>query len=235
MENNIKSIIVWGDSILKGVMSGESASKRFEIVDENSLKIASEKLGIEIINKSVFGSFLSKTQRIQLRDLNKGTTADACIIESGGNDCDYDWALVSENPDIAHNTRCPLPDFMRILDEMVVAARNAKITPILMTMPPLVGDWWFENICIDQNRSAIEKFVGKDIYSLYRRHELYSLKIAEYARVHNVFLVDMRQAMLEHSDYRTLMCKDGIHPNLEGYKYMATVWERELPKVKKEF
>jgi lysophospholipase L1-like esterase len=41
--------------------------------------------------------------------------------------------------------------------------------------------------------------------------------------------------MLSAPDYRDLMCLDGIHPNEEGYKYMATIWEQELPKIKKEF
>lgn len=234
MENGINSIIVWGDSILKGVVSGENESKRFEIIENDSLTLANKSLNLEIINKSVFGSFLSKIQRTQLRDINKGLTVDACIIESGGNDSDYDWALVSQDPDAPHTTRCPLPDFERILLEMVNAARNANITPILMTAPPLVCPWWFKNICIGQNQAAIEKFVGSDIYSLYRRQELYSLKIAECARTNGVQLVDMRAAFLETSDYTQLICKDGIHPNLKGYEFMATVWEKELPKIKKE-
>ena len=32
-----------------------------------------------------------------------------------------------------------------------------------------------------------------------------------------------------------LMCKDGIHPNEDGHRFMASVWEKELPKIKKEF
>ena len=45
----------------------------------------------------------------------------------------------------------------------------------------------------------------------------------------------MRKAMLESDNYRELMCKDGIHPNEEGYKYMAKIWEKELPSIHKEF
>ena len=37
MENGINSIIVWGDSILKGVVSGENVSKRFEVIENDSL------------------------------------------------------------------------------------------------------------------------------------------------------------------------------------------------------
>ena len=51
----------------------------------------------------------------------------------------------------------------------------------------------------------------------------------------NVQFVDMRLAMLEAENYRNLMCRDGIHPNKDGYAYMSGIWEKELPKIKKEF
>ena len=44
-----------------------------------------------------------------------------------------------------------------------------------------------------------------------------------------------RTAMLEAENYRNLMCRDGIHPNKDGYAYMAGIWEKEIPKIKKEF
>ena len=50
-----------------------------------------------------------------------------------------------------------------------------------------------------------------------------------------ITFVDMRLAMLESENYRNLMCRDGIHPNADGYAYMAGIWEKELPKIKKEF
>ena len=45
----------------------------------------------------------------------------------------------------------------------------------------------------------------------------------------------MRLAMPEHSDFLSIMCMDGIHPNRNGYRFMADVWIRELATVKKEF
>lgn len=235
MKNNLKSILVFGDSILKGIIGGITDSKRFEVIEENSLQLAGNELGIEIINKSVFGSTIQKTQKTMNRCIKSGTKADICIIESGGNDADYDWTLVSENPDGEHLQRCPIEDFDRILDEIVKTARENGITPVIMTLPPLVGDWWYENICIGQNVEAVKKFVGDDIYRLYRNQELYSLHAAEYARKNGVQLVDMRSAMLAHKNYREIMCHDGIHPNREGYRYMAEIWKKELPEIRLEF
>ena len=81
----------------------------------------------------------------------------------------------------------------------------------------------------------IDRFLDGDIFRLYRTHELYSLSIEKYALSHGVQYIDMRMAMLEAKDYRSLMCKDGIHPNASGYAYMADVWIRELPRLHKEF
>jgi acyl-CoA thioesterase I len=122
-----------------------------------------------------------------------------------------------------------------MMDEMVHTLRTHKITPLLMTMPPLVLDRWYKTITAGQNEANIRKFLSDDIFKLYSVHELYSLNIIKYAVTHNVQFVDMRMSLLEAPDYRALMCGDGIHPNVEGYAYMATVWERELPNVKKEF
>ncbi|MBP3709339.1 MAG: SGNH/GDSL hydrolase family protein [Treponema sp.] len=235
MENGINTITVWGDSILKGAVTGFS-DHRFEILDDtNSLTLAAKALGFELINKSVFGNIINKSQRKLNRDMERGLVCDLGIIESGGNDCDYDWTPISENPDAPHEPRNPLPAFLRMMDEMVHTLRAHRITPLLMTMPPLVLDRWYKTITAEQNEASIRAFLHDDIFRLYSRHELYSLNIVQYAHENNVQLVDMRMAMLEHSDFRELMCADGIHPNEKGYAYMADIWIRELPKLRKEF
>ncbi len=235
MENGIDTIAVWGDSILKGAVTGYSES-RFDILEEeNSLALAQKKLGFTLINKSVFGNIINKALRTLKRDMEKGLSCDLGIVESGGNDCDHDWTPISENPDAPHKPRNPLPDFLRMLDEAVETLRAHKITPLLMTMPPLVLDRWYKTITSGQNKQNIDRFLDGDIFRLYRAHELYSLSIEKYALSHGVQYIDMRMAMLEAEDYRSLMCKDGIHPNASGYAYMADVWIRELPRLHKEF
>ncbi len=235
MKNGIKKISVYGDSILKGAVTGTNSGNMFDIIAENSLSLASEKLGFELNNQSVFGNIITKAQRKLNKEIEKCVVGDAAIIESGGNDCDYDWTPVCLAPNETHAQRVPLQDFMKILDEMVSSCRANKITPILMTMPPLVGDRWFNHICKNYDEKAVKEFT-KDIPDvLYRNHEIYNMHIVKYAFTNAVQLVDMRLAMLETPDYRKLMCEDGIHPNKDGYRFMASVWEKELPLIKKEF
>lgn len=154
------SIIAWGDSILKGVVSGGD-SKRFDITEKDSLSQACAALGIELANKSVFGSWMTKTRRTQDRSLRNEANAQIGIIESGTNDSDYDWSAVSANPDAEHLQRCPLDEFSRLMEEAVSVARQNKITPVIMIPTPLVPEWWLNNICIGNDEAAIVKFITK--------------------------------------------------------------------------
>ena len=257
----VTSIIAWGDSILKGVVSGGD-SKRFDITETDSLSQACAALGIELANKSVFGSWMTKTRRTQNRSLRNGASAQIGIIESGTNDSDYDWSAVSANPDAEHLQRCPLEEFERLMEEAVSVARQNKITPVIMIPTPLVPEWWFNNICIGNDEAAIVRFIARKYgldgecsqakeaatanekcvqdqkvaaMRLYQNQALFSLKAAAIARALDVQIVDVRSEFLAHPNYKTLMCLDGVHPNQAGYDFMAEIWKRELPKLKVEF
>lgn len=250
----VTSIIAWGDSILKGVVSGGD-SKRFDITEKDSLSQACAVLGVELANKSVFGSWMTKTRRTQDRSLRNGASAQIGIIESGTNDSDYDWSAVSANPDADHLQRCPLEEFTRLMEEAVSVARQNKITPVIMIPTPLVPEWWFNNICIGNDEAAIVRFITKKYLQdqdcaasqndqqdqkraaamcLYQNQELFSLKAAAIARSLEVQIVDIRSEFLAYPNYKSLMCLDGVHPNQAGYDFMAQIWKREIPKLRVE-
>lgn len=235
MQNGINKITVFGDSILKGAVTDPSSDHLFEILDDNSLALAQKELGFELENLSIYGNIITKAKKKFDRWLTNGSTADLCIIEFGGNDCDYDWPPVSEAPDEPHDQKVPLTLYLETLDYMITTLRAHKITPLIMTMPALVPDQWFQHICIGNNKENILKFLNGHYDALYRAHERYNNYLMKYAFEHKVQMVDMRMALLETPDYRKLMCQDGIHPNQEGYKFMSEVWIRELPKIQKEF
>lgn len=44
------------------------------------------------------GRTITKGHEILTKDLAKDATNDIAIIEFGGNDCDFNWAEVAENP-----------------------------------------------------------------------------------------------------------------------------------------
>lgn len=230
----IKSIIVWGDSILKGVVSNGD-SKDFEITPNDSLTLVGSRLGIQIANKSIYGATIQKLRRTQQKNFRATIDAEFGIIESGSNDCDYEWSEVCENPSAQHTQKCPLEEFCRILEEMILDARQNKITPIVVTPPPLVVKWWFKNICIGLDEKIILDFLGGESERLLRSQDSYSDAAKKVAQKLNAQIIDVRTEFLSHGDFEKLMCLDGIHPNEKGHEFMAQIFEREFPRLKKEF
>lgn len=232
--SEIKSVIVWGDSILKGIISSEDLTQ-IRPSEINALQMAGEKLAIEINNKSIYGAHIIKLQSTQTKNLNKGLTADIALIESGTNDCDYEWNDVCTKPFSEITQKVPLADFKRIASEMVDTSRENKITPVLVTAPDLAIPYWKEYITRGLDKEKIAQFIGHDPYVLLRNQEEYMEALRQIAKEKNVQLIDMRVEFKKTSDPMSLMCKDGVHPNLEGHKFMADVFVKLLPEIKKEF
>lgn len=232
--SEIKSVIVLGDSILKGIISSEDLTQ-IRPSEINALQMAGEKLAIEINNKSIYGAHIIKLQSTQTKNLNKGLTADIALIESGTNDCDYEWNDVCTKPFSEITQKVPLADFKRIASEMVDTSRENKITPVLVTAPDLAIPYWKEYITRGLDKEKIAQFIGHDPYVLLRNQEEYMEALHQIAKEKNVQLIDMRVEFRKTSDPMSLMCKDGVHPNIEGHKLMADVFVKLLPEIKKEF
>ena len=232
--SEIKSVIVWGDSILKGIISSEDLTQ-IRPSEINALQMAGEKLAIEINNKSIYGAHIIKLQSTQTKNLNKGLTADIALIESGTNDCDYEWNDVCTKPFSEITQKVPLADFKRIASEMVDTSRENKITPVLVTAPDLAIPYWKEYITRGLDKEKIAQFIGHDPYVLLRNQEEYMEALRQIAKEKNVQLIDMRVEFRKTSDPMSLMCKDGVHPNIEGHKLMADMFVKLLPEIKKEF
>lgn len=232
--SEIKSVIVWGDSILKGIISSEDLTQ-IRPSEINALQMAGEKLAIEINNKSIYGAHIIKLQSTQTKNLNKGLAADIALIESGTNDCDYEWNDVCTKPFSEITQKVPLADFKRIASEMVDTSRENKITPVLVTAPDLAIPYWKEYITRGLDKEKIAQFIGHDPYVLLRNQEEYMEALRQIAKEKNVQLIDMRVEFRKTSDPMSLMCKDGVHPNIEGHKLMADVFVKLLPEIKKEF
>lgn len=227
-------MIVWGDSILKGVVSN-GGSKDFEITPNDSLSLVGNKLGIQIANKSIYGATIQKLRRTQQKNFRAGISAEFGIIESGSNDCDYEWSEICESSDAPCVQKCPLEEFRKILEEMILDSRQNKITPIVITPPPLVTKWWFKNICLGLDEKIISDFLGGEKEKLFRSQDLYSEAAKNVAQNLNAQIIDVRAEFLAQDDFEKFMCLDGIHPNEKGHEFMARIFEREFPRLKKEF
>ena len=217
-------LVVFGDSIVKGVITIPDSGKLFDVTENDSLTLAQKKLGFELDNRSIYGNITSKGLVKLQKFFDKGETADFCIIEFGSNDCDYDWGTLIQ--------KVPLADYLENLKQMISLCRANKVTPLMMGLIPYVCDNWFKTIIKGQDEAAILNFLGGTAETLGKNQLIYKNAQAEFVKENKVQFLDPWTIFEGHKE---LMCYDGIHPNEKGYQLLADAWIKFLSEIKKEF
>lgn len=218
MLNGSLNIGIFGDSIGKGILL-RSDSNRYSTLKMDLQKlfgISDEKLSIQ--NYSMMGSTVTKGLAVLDRHLDKVKHFKNVLLEFGGNDCDYNWKEISDNPQANHECNTPIPVFNKKYTEMIAKIRECQGNPIMLTLPPLVPDKYFEWISRNLNKDHILTWLGGDVNVIYRWQELYNAQVTRLASQLSVPLIDIRSAFLLNHNYQNLICEDGIHPNEAGYE-----------------
>ena len=210
-------IVVFGDSILKGVITIPNSGKLFDTTENDSLSLAQKELGFELDNRSIYGNITSKGLIKLQKFFEKGGEADFCIIELGSNDCDYDWGTLVQ--------KVPLAEYLDNLAAMVKLCREHKVTPLMMGLIPYVCDDWYQTIIKGQNEAAILDFLGGSSETLGKNQLIYKDAQADFVQKNNVQFLDPWTIFEGHKE---LMCYDGIHPNEKGYELLSKAWIKFL-------
>lgn len=213
-------MVLWGDSIGKGVVLDEVRG-RYVITPCSAASMVAKATGIELINRCRMGMTVGDGLATMQRDLNKGLEADAAVIEFGGNDCDFDWGRVSLDPTAPHLPKTPFEQFSEHLCTLIEKVRSRGMTPFLVNLPPLHAEKYFAFISGgDRSPDNILRFLG-DKGHIYRFQERYSLRVNQIAQACNCRLLDIRSAFLDLWNTNSLFCRDGIHPNTEGQRFIG--------------
>lgn len=231
MLNASLNIGIFGDSIGKGILLRPESNRYSTLkIDLHKLIGASEQQ-LSIQNYSMMGSTVTKGLSVLDRHLDKVKQYQNVLLEFGGNDCDYNWQDISENPHGAHECNTPIPLFINKYTEMIEKIRERHGNPIMLTLPPLVADKYFNWISRNLNRDHILTWLGGDVNVIYRWQELYNAKVTWLASQLSVPLIDIRSAFLMQHHYQKLMCEDGIHPNEAGYKLIYRTVSEQILQV----
>ena len=220
--NWLKSVLVWGDSLLKGVVF-DGKSGKYSVSKTNSVSCVANKFKLDILNRARFGCTIEKAQSIIEKDLSEGLNADSALIELGGNDCDFIWAEVAENPDKQHMPKTPIETFKTEFIRIINVLRSKKIIPVLMSIPPIDAKRYFEFIARGLNRDNILKFLG-DKERIYRWQEMYSHCVTNVALETGCNYIDVRSKFLSEWNYKKYICDDGIHLNDSGQEFMGNIF-----------
>ncbi len=222
MEQSAKEkVVIWGDSLAKGVIWND-ARKRHAYSNPTAADIAAQRLEIDIINRSKFGCTAPEGLQIMERDVENGITCDTALIEYGGNDCNFDWAAVSENPESEHFSVTPPEVYLESMRSMVRWLIEKGIRPVMMTLPPIDAERYFRFLVGNRlNPKHILHWLG-DVQQIYRYQEMYSMLIEKVAREFSIQLIDLRQKCLEyHGFVKRMICEDGLHLTEEGQRFMG--------------
>lgn len=214
------NFLVLGDSISRGIIYREEKGK-YVPTKESYVGLIQNKLKGTVNNVAKFGNTLLRGMERLQKELIKNKP-DVVFIEFGGNDCDFNWQEVAENPHAEHEPKTNFDIFKTQLKVLIRDLESMNIIPALMTLPPLDPDRYFKWISHGNEEMGknILKWLGS-VSKIYWWQEKYNSAILNVAEETKTKLIDVRSAFLDYPDFRKLICIDGIHPNESGHKVIA--------------
>jgi len=217
MEQMIWRLRIFGDSIMRGILYDDSEGN-YVHMPNGAISFQSTSPNICIRNNSYFGYTSTKGLQLLQRAIIRGLVSDFVLLEYGGNDCDYRWKEIVAYPEKRHEPRTPLAQFDDTIRSMISLLKTEKVTPILMTLPPINANLYIQHLGRSGlDTSTILQWLGHSD-CMYRGQEEYSVRIREIATETDTRIMDIRSRFLGVGDFNTLLCKDGIHPNVDGHK-----------------
>ena len=208
------NITVYGDSILKGVLLEEGKYKMNRSWEQ---RLAAER-GLTIRNKAHFGSTIGKALGLIEKDCAEtGAEGELALLEFGGNDCDFDWAAIAENPEGSYVSKTPPETFESCYRRAIRLVEESGREPIVLTLPPIHSERYLDFICRGGlKKENILRWLG-DVDAIYRWQRMYSELVSQLALGEGVKSIDLRAVFLrdKHSP-EELLCIDGIHPSRLG-------------------
>ena len=216
-------IAALGDPITKGVVLNEQ--NRYSAADQCFLDIISNELDLRIDNYGKIGCTVGYGNSVIERHTADIADSDYTFIEYGGNDCDFDWMKIAQDPHGEHKARTPLEDFTEEMISLVAKIKDLGSVPVLITLPPILSDTYFSffsRSMSDEQKNNIKEWLGGDIGIITRWHESYNRALFQVANQTRTQIIDITTPFdTFRGDLTSLYCADGIHPNAHGHKLIA--------------
>lgn len=208
----MEQLLIFGDSVMKGVMHENGRYRLCHDHDFSSLTAR----GLLARNAAKMGATIENGLELLHRKLPPCARGTTVLLSFGGNDCDYDWQRISEDPTGSHQPAISAERFVALYRQAIDLVRQAGARVALTTILPLEANRYMDTICQGRDGSRILQWLG-DVSHLYRWQEYYNLLICRLARSVGCPLVDLRAEFLLRDDFPSLICDDGIHPSQKGH------------------
>lgn len=220
-------VCAFGDSVLRGVVL---ENNRYKISENSFSNICSNVLGVSIENKAKFGSIATTVKKSMERNMInlENNNYDYVIFEFGGNDCDFNWKEISNNPNIEYLPNTTIEEFRQTYNELINRIKELKMTPVLMSLPPIDAIKYFNKISENLNSDNILKWMNGNKQFITNWHERYNIEVFKLAIENKIDIIDITSKFLEIKKYDQLLCDDGIHPNEQGHELIVKEIQEHL-------
>ena len=217
------NIAALGDSLTRGVVLNDE--NRYSLLKGSFIDIISEKLNLSIKNYAKFGCTIGFGHNVIDRHSSDISATDVTFLEFGGNDCDFDWRGIADNPTSEHTPKTILDSFKVQFLSLIERVRTLGSKPIILSLPPIDSNAYFSFISRfmnEEQRANIVRWLGGDIDIITRWHETYNRALFEISESTGTPIIDITSPFENYNgDMMALMCSDGIHPNAQGHELIA--------------
>ncbi len=228
--DTIMKIVALGDSIIKGVLFSKEENGRgqYSLSDNNIVDNVANQLHGESVNLGKMGCTIDLGARILNRHLNVLGGSKYIIMCYGGNDSDYNWQAIANNPRKEHHPKTPLTVFENTYKTLVYQVREMGLIPIILSLPPMDPQKYFDfftSTFTDKQRANVLKWLNGSVETIRAGHELYNDVVKRVAESTNSTLIDVTTPLGNGVGY---LCPDGIHPNAAAQNKIAQIISKNL-------
>ena len=220
--NKVK-IAALGDSITKGVVMNEE--NMYSVAESSFVEILRKECGVDIENYGRFGCTVNYGHQVVARNGESIAHSDYTIVEYGGNDCDFYWKRIAQNPTDDHQPKTTLATFRESLVELLAKIRALGSRPLILSLPPIDSASYFSFFSREmaqEQRDNILRWMGGDVEAIARWHEDYNQVLFEVAHDTGTPILNITEPFVANpTGLKSLICPDGIHPNSEGHRLIA--------------
>ena len=194
----MKNLKIFGDSIIKGVTYNGQSYHLCQEHDFDTLRAQ----GVTVENNAKMGATIDAGLKQLDRKLGACDSDTTVLFCFGGNDCDYDWKAISEDPDGEHLPHTPSEQFIDRYCTAIRKAQSAGARVAMTSLPPLEQERYFSFITRGLSAENILHWLG-DTDHLYRWQEYYNAMVAQLSRAFGCRLVDLPSSLRWRIDRRT--------------------------------
>ena len=219
-----------GDSVGRGVVQ-DNTSGKYVVSKQSFANLCQEKFDILVENFARFGSTVMNGMTSFNRFFDELKTTNYVLMIFGGNDCNFDWDAISENPSLPHKPACPVEEFKQKYTDLIHQVQAQGESPVLLSLPPIAAHKFYHFICRNRNAENILKYLGGNINNINNWHEMYNLAVFHVGAHQGIPVLDITSPFFALRDYESYFCDDGMHPNESGHKLIADTLQKRLENV----